>query len=163
MEKYISAEAAADAILDYEEYNQDYNEGLRRAILCVSTEVPAADVVSRDCYDRVLAENDTMREMLAQIGKKPGDKMDDVYFTKGEATKTLIEYFQCSHISESFIRSVIEQIPTADVRPVLRGEWLEPDDDYGYLECSVCEERSPNDERWNFCPNCGAYMRETGR
>lgn len=44
------------------------------------------------------------------------------------------------------------------VRPVVRGEWLEPDDDYGYLECSVCEERSPNDERWNFCPNCGCAM-----
>lgn len=40
--------------------------------------IPAADVVSRDCYARILAENDTMREMLAQIGKKPGDKMDDV-------------------------------------------------------------------------------------
>lgn len=40
--------------------------------------VPAADVVARDCYDRVLAENDTMRKQLAQIGKKTGDKMDDV-------------------------------------------------------------------------------------
>lgn len=43
--------------------------------------------------------------------------------------------------------------------PVMQGEWIEPDDDYGYLVCSVCEERSPNDERWNFCPNCGADMR----
>lgn len=40
--------------------------------------VSAADVVARDCYDRILAENDTMRKQLAQIGKKPGDKMDDV-------------------------------------------------------------------------------------
>lgn len=47
----------------------------------------------------------------------------------------------------------------ADVRPVVRGKWIEPDDDYGYPVCSVCEERSPNDERWNFCPNCGADMR----
>lgn len=44
--------------------------------------IPAADVVSRDCYDRILAENDAMREMLAQIGKKPGDKMDDVRIVK---------------------------------------------------------------------------------
>ena len=41
-------------------------------------EIPTADVVARDCYDRILAENDTMREQLAQIGKKTGDKMDDV-------------------------------------------------------------------------------------
>ena len=40
--------------------------------------IPPADVVSRDCYDRILAENDTMRKQLAQIGKNPGDKMDDV-------------------------------------------------------------------------------------
>ena len=40
--------------------------------------LPAADVVARDCYDRILAENDTMRKQLAQIGKNPGDKMDDV-------------------------------------------------------------------------------------
>ena len=40
--------------------------------------IPPADVVSRDCYDRILAENDTMRKQLAQIGKKPGDRMDDV-------------------------------------------------------------------------------------
>lgn len=40
--------------------------------------IPAADVVARECYDRILAENDTMREQLAQIGKKPGDSMDNV-------------------------------------------------------------------------------------
>lgn len=49
---------------------------------CISREAaietPAADVVARDCYDRILAENDTMREMLARIGKKCGDSMDDV-------------------------------------------------------------------------------------
>ena len=39
---------------------------------------PAADVVARDCYNRILKENDTMREQLAQIGKKPGDSMDGV-------------------------------------------------------------------------------------
>ncbi|MBQ2139922.1 MAG: hypothetical protein II433_02385, partial [Acidaminococcaceae bacterium] len=40
--------------------------------------IPPADVVARDCYDRILAENDTMRNQLAKVGKKVGDKMDDV-------------------------------------------------------------------------------------
>jgi hypothetical protein len=40
--------------------------------------VPSGDVCAKDCYDRILTENDTMREQLAQIGKKPGDKMNDV-------------------------------------------------------------------------------------
>lgn len=42
------------------------------------TAIPDADVVCRDVYDRILAENDTMREQLAGIGKKPGDSMEDV-------------------------------------------------------------------------------------
>ena len=37
-----------------------------------------ADVVARDCYDKILIENDAMREQLAAIGKKAGDGMDDV-------------------------------------------------------------------------------------
>ena len=41
-------------------------------------ELPAADVVTRELFNRILIENDVMREQLARIGKKPGDKMDDV-------------------------------------------------------------------------------------
>ena len=40
--------------------------------------IPMSDVVARDCFDRVLAENDVMREQLVTIGKKPGDDMSDV-------------------------------------------------------------------------------------
>ena len=45
--------------------------------------------------------------------------MADTYFTKDAATKTLIEYFLSSHISETFIKDVVEQIPAVDVRPVV--------------------------------------------
>lgn len=67
------------------------------------------------------------------------------------------------------ITDLISGIPAADVRPVVRGKWVMvlgghwwdvPDDDYRYYECSNCGELSPNDECWNFCPNCGADMRE---
>ena len=51
-------------------------------------------------------------------------------------------------------------LPPADVRPVVRGEWVEYDDDYGALCCSVCEKDAPEDTRWPFCPYCGADMRE---
>lgn len=40
--------------------------------------IPEADVVKRDCYDRILWENDVMRKQLAEIGKSFGEKMDDV-------------------------------------------------------------------------------------
>jgi hypothetical protein len=41
-------------------------------------EIPAADVVTRDCYERILWENDIMRQQLADIGKAFAEKMDDV-------------------------------------------------------------------------------------
>lgn len=51
-------------------------------------------------------------------------------------------------------------LPPADVRPVVHGEWVEYDDDYGALCCSVCEKDAPDDTRWPFCPHCGADMRD---
>jgi len=51
----------------------------------------------------------------------------------------------------------IEQIPAADVRPVVRGKWeYNPGDNIPY--CSEC--MMPQDSECNFCPNCGADMRE---
>lgn len=40
--------------------------------------VQSVNVVTRDCYDRILWENDIMRKQLADIGKSFGEKMDDV-------------------------------------------------------------------------------------
>lgn len=54
----------------------------------------------------------------------------------------------------------IDSIPTADVRPVVMGKWLHKEitDDFRVVgQCSVCKERRRID---NFCPNCGADMRE---
>ena len=66
------------------------------------------------------------------------------------------------------IRADIETIPTADVRPVVRGKWskeLHPSVKYNQFRCSVCGKFSGHDEEgwiWkpNYCPNCGADMRE---
>ena len=49
-----------------------------------------------------------------------------------------------------------------------KGKWIERDDcwDGIYYECSVCKysfssmEGTPSDNDYNFCPNCGADMRE---
>ena len=80
MADFISREAALELIDNAPIIAGNENETLIFApklsdkVYCL----PAADVVARDCYDRILAENDTMRKQLAQIGKNPGDKMDDV-------------------------------------------------------------------------------------
>jgi hypothetical protein len=54
---------------------------------------------------------------------------------------------------------MIKELPTADVRPVVRGRWIDTDNYYQRWKCSACgchtREAAPN-----FCPNCGADMRE---
>lgn len=50
-----------------------------------------AEALTFEAFNRILTENNTMREQLAAIGKKPGDKMDDVIklpaFANGESRK----------------------------------------------------------------------------
>lgn len=48
------------------------DEEILDAVIETINAVPVADM------DAILDENYTMRKQLAQIGKKPGDKMDDV-------------------------------------------------------------------------------------
>ena len=60
----------------------------------------------------------------------------------------------------------VTRLLSLDVRPVVRGTWVQ-DCDY-HFRCSVCGDRrivsngNPLDvaNGWNFCPNCGADMRE---
>ena len=65
------------------------------------------------------------------------------------------------------VNALIEEIPAADVRPVVRGKWrFEKGDGKtcgdGWV-CSACNcgfhTNVPYFEDFNFCPNCGADMR----
>ena len=68
----------------------------------------------------------------------------------------------------------IDAQPTADVKPVVRGEWIEVAVTDGYdiegvktwvsvMQCSQCgfivNAVEGHMAQYNFCPNCGAYMR----
>lgn len=62
---------------------------------------------------------------------------------------------------------IVEDIPAADVRPVVRGHWIgtkeaeEMGDIMKEFTCSVCgccEWDCTESESFNFCPNCGADM-----
>ena len=50
----------------------------------------------------------------------------------------------------------VKDIPTADVRPNVKGEWKEGK--YGIKYCSDCGAIN-NSAHKNFCPNCGVDMR----
>ena len=73
------------------------------------------------------------------------------------------------------VMRLLRKIPAADVRPVVRGKWI-PDYDYAEYDydgstplpeprkfqdgwqCSLCGGYMSSET--NFCPNCGADMRE---
>lgn len=62
------------------------------------------------------------------------------------------------------IADVIEGAPTAEVAPVVHGRWKENDNfDDGFWVCSSCgfvSAATAAHKLYNFCPNCGADMRE---
>ena len=81
------------------------------------------------------------------------------------------EYVPCDK-EHCILMEVIHSIPAADVRPVVRGKWVEHNYDPEYLSCdfscSECnvylEEYYFGEGQWPgktdhyFCPNCGARM-----
>ena len=64
----------------------------------------------------------------------------------------------CGHVSTlQDVFGIIDFIPAADVRPVVRGRW---ENFRGKPKCSHCKAVWPEDYfQYNFCPRCGANMR----
>ena len=79
------------------------------------------------------------------------------------------QYFDKLVFEDEQIASLIEELPSADVRPNIHGHWVEHKVGYIfkqiYFSCSVCgntlDPHGLNCGRGdaNFCPNCGADMR----
>ena len=88
-------------------------------------------------------------------------------YIEREAVNALIKA-ECSPKVAAYLIDAVATIPAADVRPVVRGHIEE--DENTYLYCSECNcnitlaaYETPNGNlilRPNFCPNCGADMRE---
>ena len=78
--------------------------------------------------------------------------------------EAVIDYITRSPHIANYVKGAIvieiEQIPAADVKPVVRGEWIirrgNWTDEY---ECSLCHKVSKT--YGNYCPWCGADMRGT--
>lgn len=81
---------------------------------------------------------------------------------------------ECSPMVFAYLADLVNDIPAADVRPVALGKWVEMFDHDEYPArnhwfcCSVCGHIAPfgrmsdTELHTNFCPNCGADMREEG-
>jgi len=87
------------------------------------------------------------------------------YIEREKAARILREeatahYPTAFHVGLYAAARVIDSIPAADVRPVVRGRWIRPTrvPDSMLDECSVCG-FDTGAYTFNFCPNCGADMR----
>ena len=77
---------------------------------------------------------------------------------------------KCDGIGESIwnqFRTAVEWSPTADVRENVHGKWIDAMDTSGveFYRCNKCgtyieKVFFANDYMVNFCPNCGAKMRD---
>ena len=61
------------------------------------------------------------------------------------------------------IQSFVEEMPLADVAPVVHGKWVPSEENPSFLVCSACRDCYVVDEwadgkKWMYCPNCGAKM-----
>ena len=62
-------------------------------------------------------------------------------------------------------KDMIDDFPTAEVKPIVYGEWLYTGDMFneGELVCSKCGHKIDVADKSNFCPNCGAIMRKESK
>ena len=71
-------------------------------------------------------------------------------------------------LSERCVIDTLKELPSADVRENVEGEWIDDDMAIGLVICSKCRNKGyKNRNRWwrsyaedtfKFCPNCGAKM-----
>ena len=55
------------------------------------------------------------------------------------------------------IKRVLLQAPAADVRPIVKGTWIEEPDRWLHWHCSECGYAiSGLNMEYHYCPNCGA-------
>ena len=82
-------------------------------------------------------------------------KMDALGFVIPQELREATKAIYCE------IRNIVNDIPTADVRENVKGEWI-IHNSYGreYLECPHCRTYFLHEYlvRNSFCPNCGAEM-----
>ena len=89
--------------------------------------------------------------------------MEETYISKKNAREIILNQPSRYDMLEN-----IKSAPPADVRPNIHGHWEVVSLGYGdnaYIcECSECKDTVwvyvDADRKFNFCPNCGADMRE---
>ena len=80
-----------------------------------------------------------------------------------DANALWAEFMELADTSIEFdgegVANAIANAPTIDAVEVVHGRWIICSDGY-YPYCSVCNEEPKHGDMTNYCPNCGADMRE---
>ena len=89
------------------------------------------------------------------------------YISREAAIKAILDLRDCYNgFSDTYDKACIigalDEIPAADVRPVVRGKWEESIGP-GISGCSNCHDcyidtAWAKGGKWHYCPNCGASM-----
>lgn len=92
--------------------------------------------------------------------------MNNDLISREDLKKTFEETVCIEPMPYAFVKQIIDNAPTVEERP--HGKWIEHQDchDDTYYTCSHCGEDwttiegDPMDNLMNYCPMCGADMRE---
>lgn len=86
--------------------------------------------------------------------------MAEIYLAWKDVCKWMERVCLDTETDFDYVYSRMAEIPPADVRPVVRGEWLNEDSASNYLafKCSVCG-TGGRLYKFPFCSQCGADMR----
>lgn len=93
-------------------------------------------------------------------------KLQKKYYLGMDVHDLIIKHFPGDYdVALEAIKELVN-IPAADVKPVVRGRWEETgsfsDEMIDWVRCSNCGEEAPVfTDNYDFCPNCGADMRES--
>ena len=81
---------------------------------------------------------------------------------KEQAYKTLSKYYHhTGMIQHQALREALDRVPVVDAQPVRHGHWVGIDDaPHDVWECDMCGYTYESEYRYNYCPHCGADMRE---
>ncbi len=101
------------------------------------------------------------RSTAIELMKKGSSRNDESFEELGGESGIYAEAYEDA-------ANMLQDMPAADVAPVVHGEWLRTDDDWNSLttiQCSLCSEEwcfETDDDvsllNYKYCPHCGAKM-----
>ena len=84
------------------------------------------------------------------------------YIDREQVQKAMCDWCEDGICDQCAIKAVLSSIPSADVQPVVHGEWIIHRGNWvDEFECSICHKVSKTGG--NFCFNCGARMVNDGK